>query len=74
MKPHNIRSTILSPGAVASELPQSITEPDVARAVSRLYDQALPADAFADMVIFAIGQPETVDVNEIIFRPTSQEF
>jgi len=30
VKPYNIRSTIISPGAVATELPDSITEPDVA--------------------------------------------
>ena len=31
VKPYNIRTTIISPGAVATELPDSITEPDVAR-------------------------------------------
>jgi len=31
VKPHNIRTTIISPGAVQSELPQSITEADVAK-------------------------------------------
>ena len=31
VKPYNIRTTVISPGAVASELPNSITEPDVAR-------------------------------------------
>jgi len=32
----------------------------------------IPASSFADMVTFAISQPEYVDVNEIIFRPTAQ--
>ena len=34
---------------------------------------AIPADGFARMVAFAIQQPEDVDVNEILFRPTAQE-
>jgi len=34
---------------------------------------AIPADAFARAVAFAISQPDEVDVNEILFRPTRQE-
>jgi NADP-dependent 3-hydroxy acid dehydrogenase YdfG len=34
---------------------------------------AISADSFARMVAFAISQPEDVDVNEILFRPTAQE-
>ena len=34
---------------------------------------AIPADSFARCVLFAMSQPEDVDVNEILFRPTSQE-
>ncbi len=74
VKPYNIRPTIISPGAVATELPDSITEPDVAASVRELYARvAIPAESFASMVAFAISQPEDVDVNEILFRPTRQE-
>lgn len=74
VKPYNIRSTIISPGAVDTELPDSITEPDVAEGIHRFYEQyALPADSFARVVAFAINQPEDVDINEILFRPTRQE-
>jgi NADP-dependent 3-hydroxy acid dehydrogenase YdfG len=74
VKPYNIRTTIISPGAVATELPDSVTEPDVAEGVRRLYENAIPAESFARAVIFALSQPENVDVNEIVFRPTRQEF
>ncbi|BAS00564.1 3-oxoacyl-[acyl-carrier protein] reductase [Blastochloris viridis] len=74
VKPYNIRTTIISPGAVLSELPDSITEPDVAEAIGKVYASAIAADAFASIVAFAIGQPDDVDVNEILFRPTKQEF
>jgi len=74
VKPYNIRTTVISPGAVQSELPQSIGEPDVARGIAEFYERyAIPADSFARMVAFAISQPEDVDINEILFRPTAQE-
>lgn len=74
VKPYNIRTTILSPGAVATELPNSVTEQDVAEGVKGFYSAAaIPADSFARMVVFAMEQPEDVDINEILFRPTAQE-
>ena len=74
VKPYNIRTTIISPGAIQSELPQSVNEPDVARGIADFYDQvAIPADSFARVVAFAISQPDEVDINEILFRPTAQD-
>lgn len=74
VKPYDLRTTVISPGAVATELPNSITETDVAGFVSKFYDQtAIPADSFARAVAFAVGQPADVDINEILFRPTRQE-
>lgn len=73
VKPWNIRTTIISPGAVATELPQSVTEPDVAKGIGQFYEEyAIPADSFARAVAFAISQPDDVDINEILFRPTRQ--
>jgi len=74
VKPYNIRTTVISPGAVATELPNSITDADVAARVRKTYEKAIPADSFANMVVFAMSQPQDVDVNEILFRPTSQEY
>ncbi|HEX7941714.1 MAG TPA: SDR family oxidoreductase [Gemmatimonadaceae bacterium] len=74
VKPYNIRTTVISPGAVATELPESITEPDVAKGIHEFYEEyAIPADSFARAVAFAMSQPEDVDINEILFRPTRQE-
>ena len=75
VKPYNIRTTVISPGVVASELPNSVSEPDIAANLRRMYDEiAIPAEAFARAVAYAVSQPEDVDVNEILFRPTRQEF
>ena len=75
VKPYNIRTMIISPGAVATELPDSITEPDVAEAIGKFYkDVAISADSFASIVAFAMSQPPDVDINEILYRPTAQEY
>ena len=74
VKPYNIRTTVISPGAVATELPDSVSDPDAAERLHKFYAAtAIPADSFARAVAFAIEQPEEVDINEILFRPTRQE-
>jgi NADP-dependent 3-hydroxy acid dehydrogenase YdfG len=74
VKPYNIRTTVISPGAVATELPHSVTDPDASKRIRTFYEQvAVPADSFARAVAFAMSQPEDVDINEILYRPTRQE-
>jgi len=74
VKPYNIRTTVISPGMVSTELTSSITEPDIAETFRKSYEMAIPADSFARAVAFAMSQPDDVDINEILFRPTRQEF
>ncbi len=74
VKPYNIRTTIISPGAVATDLPHAITDPEVAESMQKFYDEfAIPADSFARAVVFAMRQPDDMDVNEILFRPIRQD-
>jgi len=74
VKPYNIRTTIISPGAVATELPDSISEVDVSAGTHQFYEKyAISADSFGRVVAFAMSQPEDVDINEILYRPTAQE-
>ena len=74
VKPYNIRSTIISPGAVETELPDTITDSVVAAGIREVYKLAIPASSFARAVAFAMSQPEEVDINEILFRPTAQAY
>src|SRR3974390_491545 len=47
---------------------------DAGARVRKFYaEQAIPAASFARAVAFAISQPDDVDINEILFRPTRQE-
>jgi NADP-dependent 3-hydroxy acid dehydrogenase YdfG len=74
VKPYGIRTTVISPGAVATELPNHITDERSAAGIQEFYEgYAIPADSFARAVAFAMSQPDDVDVNEILFRPTRQE-
>jgi NADP-dependent 3-hydroxy acid dehydrogenase YdfG len=74
VKAYNIRTTVISPGAVATELPSHITDRDSASGIQKFYKGfAIPADSFARAVVFAMSQPDDVDINEILFRPTRQE-
>lgn len=73
VKDYNIRVTTISPGAVNTELTQHITEPGLAESVRDTVSEiGVPAATMASMVAFAISQPDDVDVNEILFRPTAQ--
>lgn len=68
-----IRSTNVSPGAVATELTSTITHEATATGMNQFYSIAIDADAIARAIAYAIEQPSDVDVNEIIIRPTRQE-
>lgn len=66
----NIRVTCIHPGVVESELADTITDPVAADAMKTYRAIALQPDAIARAVRYAIEQPQDVDVNEIVVRPT----
>jgi len=69
----NIRVTIVGPGAVATELPDHITDEDAREGLSGLLElERLQAEDIAEAVVYAATQPERVSVNEILIRPTQQ--
>jgi len=68
-----LRVTIISPGFVQTNLADSMTNPEVkAQIAGTMEKMAIPPDAIARAIVFAIEQPADVDVNEIIIRPTAQ--
>jgi NADP-dependent 3-hydroxy acid dehydrogenase YdfG len=68
----SIRVTTISPGVVESELADIISDPTAQEAMRSYRAVAIPADAIASAISYAIGQPPDVDVNEIIVRPAGQ--
>lgn len=70
----SIRTTTIEPGAVDSELKLGTTHEQSAHAVADFYKSAIPAESVARAIAFAIEQPADVDINEIVLRPTAQDF
>lgn len=70
-----IRTTTILPGAVESELKHGSGHSASAEFVQAFYQQnQIPADSVARAIAYAIEQPANVDINEIVLRPTVQEF
>ncbi|HWO63854.1 MAG TPA: SDR family oxidoreductase [Umezawaea sp.] len=68
-----LRVTVISPGMTATDFAASITDPATRERLETLRDTvAMPADAVARAIAFAIDQPDDVDVNEVVIRPTAQ--
>jgi hypothetical protein len=70
----NIRVTSIEPSAVESELQHGSSHEESVKGVAKFYQQAIPASSVARAIAFAIEQPADVDINEIVLRPTVQEF
>ncbi|MGM5089294.1 SDR family oxidoreductase [Rhizobium sp. 814_E9_N1_1] len=68
-----IRVTSIEPGAVESDLKHT-TSGTSQGTVMEFYKSAIPASSVARAITFAIEQPADVDINEIVLRPTAQEF
>ena len=68
-----IRVTTVSPGFVATDFIDSVPDADRRRQMLETRDRmALPPEAVARAIRFAIEQPDEVDINEIVLRPTAQ--
>lgn len=69
-----IRTTIISPGAVDSELKHGSSDEASSKAVKDFYQMAIPSDSVARAIAYAIEQPAEVEINEVVLRPTAQDF
>ena len=69
-----IRVTTICPGVVETELGSDITDESAQGALREFRKITLEPDAIAKAVLYAVSQPDGVDVNEIIVRPTASAF
>jgi NADP-dependent 3-hydroxy acid dehydrogenase YdfG len=70
-----IRVTVIAPGATESELPNTISDPEMKKAaIEQFRIDLLPAEAIARAIAYAVEQPADVDVNEIVVRPSAQKY
>ncbi|MER6027173.1 SDR family oxidoreductase [Streptomyces sp. NPDC001851] len=69
----SLRVTTISPGPTATDFAEASTNGQVRAEITRMRDDiAIPPDAIARAIAFAIEQPAAVDVNDIVVRPTAQ--
>ncbi len=70
----NIRCTMISPGAIATELSESSSDEATRKNLREFMKMAIPASAIARAIAYAIEQPADVEVDEMVIRPTVQDF
>ena len=69
----HLRVTIVSPGFTRTDFVPGAADPEVRAQFIEARDRmAIPPEAVARAIAFAISQPADVDVNEIVVRPTAQ--
>lgn len=69
----DLRVTIISPGMTRTNFADGVTDPAMRARLAEARDGfAMPPDAIARAVAFAIEQPADIDVGEVIVRPTAQ--
>ncbi|MFD0020980.1 SDR family oxidoreductase [Streptomyces sp. NPDC058382] len=70
----SLRVTVVSPGFVRTEFSDSVSDPAVrAQVADRMEKIAIPPEAVARAIAFAVEQPDGVDVGDIVVRPTAQD-
>ena len=69
-----IRVCSIEPGSVDSELKYNTTGSSQRMVLDLYAKTAMPAETIARAIAYAMEQPPEVDVNEIIIRPTAQDF
>ena len=73
MEGTNIRTTIIYPGAIKTELLNAVAPSQTKTMVEEFYKNVgLEADAIANAVLYAVSQPDNVDVSDLIVRPTRE--
>jgi NADP-dependent 3-hydroxy acid dehydrogenase YdfG len=71
---YNIRVTCIEPGAVATELLDTITDESMTGFIQATKNmEILQSGDIANAVLYAVTAPNHVNVNEILIRPTAQE-
>lgn len=71
---NHIRVTVIEPGAVATELTEHITDSRAKKEIQEFVQAMTPLESedIAAAVVYAVTQPQRVNVNEILIRPTDQ--
>jgi NADP-dependent 3-hydroxy acid dehydrogenase YdfG len=71
--PVGVRVTVIEPGAVATELPVH-NRPEIREQIAKVFTGVTPlaAEDIADAILYAVGRPANVSINEVLVRPSGQ--
>lgn len=73
MEGTNIRTTIIYPGAIQTELLNTIAPSETKSMVEEFYKNVgITPDAIANAVLYAVSQPDNIDVSDMIVRPARE--
>ena len=66
----NVRTTLIYPGAIKTELLNTVAPSETKTMVEEFYKNVgITPDSIANAVMYAISQPDDVDVSDIVIRP-----
>lgn len=70
---NGIRTTVIYPGAVQTELLKSISDANIKSAVENIYEKVeIKPESVAEAVLYAVSQPDDVDISDLIVRPSAE--
>jgi NADP-dependent 3-hydroxy acid dehydrogenase YdfG len=72
LSPQDIRTTVIEPGVVDTELPTHIPDEQLLEQLAEVDVPTLAPEDVARGIVYATNQPEHVDINELMIRPTGQ--
>ncbi len=74
MESKNVRVTTVSPGVVESELANTTTDKETKQWLDDFRRVAITPDAIGRAILYAVEQPDDVNVNEVIVQATEAQY
>lgn len=71
---HNIQAALVSPGVIATNWQDTVTDKDVSSVLEELNKVAIDVEHVAKTIGFVVDHPANVMINDVIVTPTKQEW
>jgi NADP-dependent 3-hydroxy acid dehydrogenase YdfG len=71
---HNIQAVLVSPGVIATNWQDTVTDKDVKGVLEELNEVAIDVEYVAETIGFVVNKPANVMINDVIVTPTAQQW